>query len=142
MLISLPIASTTRSAHGEAEPPAAHAVRLAERVGRDTLFDHAGLGQQERVPAAPHHLAVRLVAEDGDVAPPHEVRQPSQILPVATPPVGLWGLLRKMAFGCGSFVRNRSTSSSRGRNRSLRANQQPSAPLGGRYWAKVREGGG
>ncbi len=69
MLIILPIASTiSADGDGEAEPPAAHAVRLAERVGADALLQHAGLRQERVMLAVPDHVAVRLVAEDGDVA--------------------------------------------------------------------------
>ena len=74
VLIILPIASATSARRdGEAEPPAAHAVRLAERVGADALLEHARLAQQRVMAAVPDHVAVRLVAEDGDVAAANEV---------------------------------------------------------------------
>ena len=64
----------------EAEPPAAHAVRLAEGVGGDALLDHAGLAQERVVPAPPDHVAIRLVAEDGDVLAADEVGDALQVV--------------------------------------------------------------
>ena len=118
VLIILPIASATSARRdGEAEPPAAHAVRLAERVGGDALRQHAGLAQQRVVRALPDHVAVRLVAEDRDVAAAHEVGdRRCRSSSVVTPPVGLCGELRKIARGAGSSLRNRSISATSGRN--------------------------
>ena len=60
------------------------------------------------MPAAPDHVAVRLVGED------HQRRVPrttsaiaARSASVATPPVGLWGEFRKIARGFGSVARNR-----------------------------------
>ena len=69
-----------RAADGKSEPPAAHAERLAERVGRHGLLDHAGHFEQRMVAAAPDHSVVRLVAEDRDVLAPHELGEPFQIV--------------------------------------------------------------
>ena len=65
VLIILPITSAI-SADGdrEAEPPAAHAVGLAERERGDRLLEHAGLLSKRAVLALPDHVAVGLVAED------------------------------------------------------------------------------
>ncbi len=68
-----------RGGDGEAQPPAAHAVRLAERVGRHALIEHAGLRQQRVVRPLPDHVAVRLVAEDGDVLAADEIGDASQV---------------------------------------------------------------
>ena len=90
----------------EADPPAAHAVRLAERVSGHRVVDHPRLGQDRGVPAVPDHVAVRLVGED------HQVRARGRgrrwrrgPRGVATPPVGLCGEFRKIARGRGSVAR-------------------------------------
>ena len=81
VLIILPIASaTSASGNGEPESPAAHAVRLAERVRGDALLQHAGLSQQRMMPPLPDHVTVRLVAEDGDVLPPQQIGNVAQVL--------------------------------------------------------------
>ena len=64
----------------EADPPAAHAVRLAERVGRDHVVHHPRLGQDRVVPALPDHVAVRLVGEDHQVGLPHHVGDGRQVV--------------------------------------------------------------
>ena len=52
MLVSVPITSIGGgAADREAEPPAAHAERLAEGVGGDALVEHVWLAQQRVVPA-------------------------------------------------------------------------------------------
>ena len=49
MLIILPTMSRQpRTADRVAEPPAAHAIRLAERVGGHHLVEHAGLEREGR----------------------------------------------------------------------------------------------
>ena len=107
VLIILPISSTIRGGTDRvAEPPAAHAVRLAEGVRADALVHHARLGQDRSVLALPDHVAVRLVAEDArrPCRGPGR-RSPSRSSSVATPPVGLCGELRKIAFGRSAVLR-------------------------------------
>ena len=59
--------------------------------------------KQRVMAAAPDHVAVRLVAEDGDVAAADEVGDAAASRPASsTPPVGLCGEFKKIARGDGS----------------------------------------
>ena len=59
--------------HGESEPPATHAVGLAEGVGGDALFHHARSAEDRVMLSVPDHVAVGLIAEDGDFLPTDDI---------------------------------------------------------------------
>src|SRR5207253_10384455 len=62
-----------------AEPPPAHAVGLAERETRHTLFEHAWLGLKWMMLAEPDHVVVRLIAEDRDISAANQVGNPFEV---------------------------------------------------------------
>ena len=85
--------------HRVAEAPAAHAERLAERVGGDGLVEHAGLGEQRVVPPLPHHAVVGLVGEHRHVAAPDEVGQSAQVVLGGDPAGGVVGAVEEDGLG-------------------------------------------
>src|SRR6266481_6722191 len=64
----------TRTRNSISQPPTAHAVRFAERIGSHDLIQHPGLSKQSVMLAFPDHMAVRLVAKDSDVTASDQVR--------------------------------------------------------------------
>src|SRR5436190_24232299 len=56
----------TRTRNSISQPPAAHAVRFAERIGSDDLIQHPRLSEQRVMLAFPDHMAVWIVANGSD----------------------------------------------------------------------------
>ena len=64
----------------EAKSPAAHRIRLAERVCRNALVQHSRLREQRMMLTLPDHVAVRFVTEDSNVLSTHQVCNVAQVL--------------------------------------------------------------
>jgi len=68
-----------RGCDSVAEPPAAHAVTLRERVCAHDMIEHVRLGEDAVVLALPNHVAIRFVAEDRDVRSANNVSDCLQV---------------------------------------------------------------
>src|SRR6266849_4278771 len=56
-----------RTSYRVAQPPTAHAVRFAERIGSHDLIQHPGLSKQSVMLPFTDNMAIGLVAKDSDV---------------------------------------------------------------------------
>ena len=63
-----------RGRHGIPQPPAAHAVRFAKSVDGDHLIQHFPFRQERPVFAFPDHVAIRLIAKDGNISAANQIR--------------------------------------------------------------------
>ena len=61
--------------------PAAHAIRFAEGERRYAVLHHPRFGEDAMVPTLPNHMAIRLIAEDGDARPSHQIGDAGEIGP-------------------------------------------------------------